>query len=123
MKKNLRMLVCLVGGVTLFGTGCGVEAQGTHIDEQQPGSEMSTSEPPRVQQQTIRSVCWSELGIYTSPSTASLKIWTLNYGNHFNTDSTPFVSNGEYWVRGALYCYPPYNCTGGYGYVRWDGLC
>ncbi|RKH66771.1 hypothetical protein [Corallococcus llansteffanensis] len=122
--KNLRMLVCLVGGATLFGMGCGGEPLETPGElEQQPTSEESSSEPGRVQQQTVYSVCWSELGVYEGPSTGTSLTGLLKYGNHFNTDSSVFWSNGEYWVRGGLYCYPPYNCYGGYGYVRWGGLC
>lgn len=114
MKKNLRMLVCLAGGATLFGMGCGGAPMETPVEPEQPGD---------VQAQAVYSVCWGELGIYQSPSTSSLKIFTLQYGNHFNTDSSVFWSNGEYWVRGRLYCYAPYTCYSDQGYVRWAGLC
>ncbi|WP_163994808.1 hypothetical protein [Pyxidicoccus caerfyrddinensis] len=126
MKKSLRMLVCLAGGA-LFGMGCGGAPQETPAEvEQPPAAEqppMSEEQPGEVHQQAVYSVCWGELGIYQSPSTSSLKVFVLQYGNHFNTDSSVFWANGDYWVRGQLYCYPPYTCTGGYGYVRWDGLC
>ncbi len=120
MMKNLRMLVGLAGGVALLSTGCGAESQ----EELATGSEpQPTPEQPRFHQQSVYTVCWSELGIYSQPNTSSMVVFPLKYGNHFNTDSSVFSSNGENWVRGQLYCYAPYTCTGGYGYVRWAGLC
>ncbi|RKH05564.1 hypothetical protein [Corallococcus carmarthensis] len=119
MMKNLRTLMCVVGGVTLFGTGCGGPPQETPEELQSPAT---SEEQPGVRQQTVRMVCWSDLGIYDGPSTSNFKIITLHYGNYFDTDSAAFVSNGEYWVRGQWVCSAPYNCLA-YGYVRWAGLC
>ncbi|QSQ25539.1 hypothetical protein JY651_11645 [Pyxidicoccus parkwayensis] len=119
MQKSLRMLVCLVGGAALFGTGCGGAPEETA--EQQP-----TAEPERqVQQQGIYTVCWSTLGGYVSPSTSSLKGAIYNYGNHFETTSSAFVSEGEYWVRGHQVCLSgEWTCSStGDLYVRWAGLC
>jgi hypothetical protein len=108
------------GSATLFGMGCGGAPQGLPAEpEQQP----TAGQQPEVQQQAVYMVCWGELGVYDGPSTSNNKVWTMSYGNHFNTDSSVFWSNGEYWVRGSMVCSAPYNCYGLYGYVRWAGLC
>ncbi|AKI99439.1 hypothetical protein ATI61_109357 [Archangium gephyra] len=121
MKKNLRRLVCLVGGATLFGLGCGgAPEEMTAEAEQQPSAE-----PERgVRQQAVYMVCWGDLGLYSAPSTSSILIKTLHYGNHFDTNSQVFWSNGEYWVRGYPTCPSGYTCSNiGDMYVRWAGLC
>lgn len=126
MKKNLRMLVCLVGGATLFGMGCGGAPEETTEATPQPSdSQQPTAQPEHgVHQQAVYTVCWSSLGVYSSPSTSSLLIDTLHYGNHFDTNSQVFWSNGEYWVRGYPTCPSGYTCNYiGDMYVRWAGLC
>ncbi|WP_375758612.1 hypothetical protein [Corallococcus exercitus] len=121
MMKNLRMLMCVVGGVSLFGTGCGGPPPET--PEEMEAAPEVPEKSGRVQQQGTYMVCWGDLGVYRDPSTTiSFKIATLHYGNYFATDSQVFMSEGEYWVRGDWVCSAPYNCYA-YGYVRWAGLC
>lgn len=116
--KNLWKFMCLAGGATLFGVGCGGAPEETPAEPTQP-----TAEPERgVQQQGIYMVCWETLGVYDAPSTSSYPGLPMHYGNHFATDSAVFWANGEYWVRGYQYCTAPYYCNN-YGYVRWAGLC
>lgn len=122
MKKTSRLLVCLVGGATLFAAGCGGAPVETPVEpEQQPTAE---PQPGEVRQQGVYTVCWPELGYYQSPSTSSIKMETLKLGRDFITDSSVFWANGEYWVRGKPACPAGYTCNYyGSGYVRWDGLC
>jgi hypothetical protein len=127
MKKNLRMLVGVVGGAALFSMGCGgAPEELTEAEQQLPDTQQPTAVPEGgvVRQQAVYMVCWGSLGIYASPSTSSMLLRTMSYGHHFDTHTQPFWSNGEYWVRGYPTCPSGYTCnTYGDMYVRWAGLC
>lgn len=107
---RVRALLCAVGSALLFGAGCGGPVE-------EPDGALV--EDPIKRASTVYSVCWPALGVYSGPSTAYSLLTTLHSGsgNNFNTDSSPFMSAGEYWVRGAT------TVGGTYGYVRWAGLC
>lgn len=116
--KNLRMLMCLAGGATLFGMGCGGAPEET-TNEPAP----TPDEGRTVTQQATYQVCWPALGVYSGPSTGYSQVGTLYHslGDVFYTDSQVFSANGDYWVRGTGSSYA--NNALYYGYVRWDGLC
>lgn len=120
--KNLRMLMSLAGTATLFAVGCGAPPEETSA-EQQPTVEPAPTQGGTVHQQSVAySVCWPALGIYNGPGTSYTKVGTLYHdlGAVFYADSSPFSSNGDYWIRGSS---APDGWIGIYGYVRWDGLC
>lgn len=119
MKKSLRLFACLVGGAMLLGAGCGGAPEETSAEPQQ---EPTAAPEGGVHQQAIYMVCWGTLGVYSAPSTSSYPGLPMSYGHRFQTDSSVFWANGEYWVRGGQYCEAPYYCSN-YGYVRWAGLC
>lgn len=98
--KSLWKFMCLAGGATLFGLGCGA--------------------PPRGDDGQI---CWPALGVYSGPSTGYSQVGTMYHGlgNTFDTDSQVFSANGDGWVRGYGFSYA--NNALHYGYVRWNGLC
>ena len=120
--KNLRLLMSLAGGATLFAVGCGAPPEEPSA-EQQPTAEQAPAEGGTVRQlSTAYSVCWPALGIYSGPGTSYTKVGTLYHdlGSVWYASTTPFSANGDWWVGGSS---APDGWIGITGYVRWDGLC